>query len=154
MAGQIDQVIFMTLQIGTDYLFDTEVFIGILRNRKEPRKLLYQARFLGVSVGYSIITEAELWQGIAGLRTEQQHKILLRPFTRYFINVTIARRAGEIKRLLHEKHIRQHNQRPFLADCFIAATAEYYGLTICTNDKKDFNLFHDHFSIPLFEYAN
>lgn len=142
----------MTLKIGTKYLFDTAVFIGVLRNRPETRNLLYQARFLGVSVGYSIMTEAELWAGITGLRTEQEHKILLRPFTRYFINVTIAQRAGEIKRILYQQNIRQRTQRPQLPDCIIAATAEYYGLTICTNDSIDFNLFQDHFSIPVQTY--
>lgn len=144
----------MNLEPGNSYLFDTTVFIDVLRKHEAARKLFYQARFYPVSVGYSIITEAELWAGISEhkFRTVPQHTALLKPFRRYFINVTIARRAGELRRLLAESGAVKKEQGPHLPDCIIAATAEYYHLTVCSRDSGHFRLFGQ-FSISVLEYS-
>lgn len=104
----------MTLKIGKKYLFDTTVFIHALRGKNTARQLMRQAQFHGISVGYSVITEAELWVGIqfSPLRTEKQHRTVLRPFKRYFINVNIAKRAGELRGKLVQAKVIQKTQGP------------------------------------------
>jgi predicted nucleic acid-binding protein len=143
----------MELVAGNKYLFDTTVFIDALWKRPIAKKLYYQARFYPVSVGFSVITEAELWYGINEFkfRTVQEHINLLKPFRRYFVNVTIARRAGELQRLLVQSGIKR-DDCPSLDDCIIAATGEYYDLTICTKNRTDFGLFR-RFSISVLEYS-
>ncbi|MDQ7033817.1 MAG: hypothetical protein Q9P01_02980 [Anaerolineae bacterium] len=88
----------MILKIGSKYLFDTSVFIDAFRKDKDAQSIMFQARFNGTSVGYSIVTETELWVGVMQSRflTPNRQRVMLRPFKRYFINVTIARRAGEL----------------------------------------------------------
>lgn len=142
----------MDLIAGNRYLFDTSVFIDHFRKRPTARNLYFQARFHSVSVGYSIITEAELWAGIRGYRTVEEHIAILKPFNRYFINVTIARRAGELRRLLETGGVVQKGEGPYIPDCLIAATAEFYGLTVCTRDTRHFDRFR-RFSISVLEYA-
>ncbi|RMF82887.1 MAG: type II toxin-antitoxin system VapC family toxin [Chloroflexi bacterium] len=140
----------MDLKRGNKYLFDTTVFIGWFRGHSEARKLVHQARFQNIFVAYSIITEAELWAGIRDLRTPEQHIALLKPFHRYFINVTIARRGGELRSLLAQSGIAK-GRVPGIADCIIAATAEYYELTVCSKNTRDFNLFKQ-YAIQVAEY--
>jgi predicted nucleic acid-binding protein len=139
----------MILNSGSSYLFDTTVFIDAIRARPVARNLLLQVKSdRTISVGYSIITEAELWAGIRGSRTEKEHETLLRPFKRYFINVAVARRAGELQRLLASS---KPSTIPSIADCIIAATAEYYGLTVCSKNTRHFSMFSQ-FSIRVVEY--
>ncbi len=140
----------MILTKGIKYIFDTSVFIGALHNYSPARNLMTQAQSHDIPVGYCIVTETELWAGIRGVWTVEQHKRLLRPFDRYFINVTIARRAGELKSKLAQSGI-PFNQRPYLMDCLIAATAEYHHATVCTADKNDFAKFSQ-FSISVLTY--
>jgi predicted nucleic acid-binding protein len=121
------------------YIFDTTVFIDYLKGRPVAQQILRQAQQNGVHVGYSILTEAELWAGIVGKRTEQEHLRLLRLFTRYNLNVAIARQAGELK----ARCIAQKGGRvPSLNDCLIAATADYYGMVVVTRNTSDFSLLH------------
>ncbi len=136
---------FMELKNGNSYLFDTTFFIDAFRKLPIARQFYAHARWRSVSVGYSIITEAELWAGIdeGNFRTAQDHMILLKPFHRYFINVTIARRAGEIRRLMVKSGKSQKSQGPLLPDCLVAATAEYYNLILVSRNSRDFVKFHD-----------
>lgn len=136
----------MKIDSSRSYLLDTGVWIEIRRGNANIRKFLFNARFHGQSVGYSILTEAELWVGISAskFRTEKEHTDMLRPFKRYMMTVSIARRGGELKRLLKEKGSIPLGQRPFLDDCLIMATAEYYDLVLITLDKADFSKFARH----------
>jgi predicted nucleic acid-binding protein len=134
----------MQLTTGNKYLFDTGIFIKA-RRRKDPlharaRWLLWQARDQQISVGYSVMTEAELWVGIsaAQFRTEAEHKILLRPYRRYLLNAAIARRGGEMRRQLNERGVGQ-NDGPQLVDCLILATAEFHRLIVYTTDVHHFS---------------
>lgn len=124
----------MNLISGNRYLFDTSVFIDLLRNRTVGKRLHHQRRFYGVFVGYSILTETELWMGIKGLRSESRHKEILKFYRRYFINVTIARNAGMFWRELRSKLDR--NEMPGVPDCLIAATARFHGLRLVTKDAN------------------
>jgi predicted nucleic acid-binding protein len=134
----------MPLTKGNSYLFDTGIFIKALR-RRDPahdraRQLLRQAVVEQISVGYSVITEAELWVGISAAhgRTEAEHTLLLSPFRRLAIIVpAIPRRAGEIRRLLNENGVGR-TDGPQLMDCLIIATAERYRLTLFTTDRNHF----------------
>ena len=135
----------MNLNPRYKYLFDTSVFIDLLRKRPEGKNLVFQAHRLRIPVGYSIITETELWVGITGKWTEHEHKLVLRPFTRYFVNVTIARNTGHFYRETRQKGVG-------LADCLIAATAHYYDLRICTRNEKHFKYFKK-FGVEIDAYA-
>jgi predicted nucleic acid-binding protein len=132
-----------------DYLFDTTVFVDYLQKRSIAQKIFKQIPVKNLLVGYSIVTEAELWAGIKPPRTVEEHVIILKPFKRMNINVAIARRAGELR-----SHIAtQKWQRiPGIVDCLIAATAEYYGLTICSRNSRDFAIFTN-YSIKVVQYT-
>jgi predicted nucleic acid-binding protein len=131
-----------------NYLFDTTVFDDFLRGRPIAQQIFSQVRLRNISISYSILTEAELWVGIQGSRTVREHEDLLRLFQRRYINVTIARRAGELRRQLHGV---RHQRIPGMVDCIIAATGEYYGLPVCTRNTKDFSLLSD-LGIAVFQY--
>jgi predicted nucleic acid-binding protein len=126
----------MNLIPGNKYLFDTTVFLDLLREREVGRRLHYQARFLRVFVGYSIVTETELWMGIRGLRSEGQHIEILKPYTRYFVNVTIARDAGRFWEELRNKDNLQGKNLPDVGDCLIAATARFYRLRLVSKNTR------------------
>lgn len=130
----------MSLKSNYKYLFDTSVFIHVLRGNQSAQKLMSQSQTLGISVGYSILTEYELWVGIynSSRWTEKQHKILLRPFKRYLINTRITHRAGEMRGKLMRAGVQSG---PQLVDCVIAATAEFYGLIVVTDNTNDFTQF-------------
>jgi predicted nucleic acid-binding protein len=128
----------MALTAENSYLFDSTVFIEALHRQPVARQIMFEARDKRIPVGYSVITEAELWVGIKPPWTVQEHEILLRPFKRYYINVTIARRGGQLRGLLLAIPQGQRQGLPGLGDCIIAATAEYYGLTVCTRNRSHF----------------
>lgn len=130
---------------GNSYLLDTSVFIDYLRGKYVAHKIIFDTRSTHVSAGYSIITEAELWAGISGLRTEASHIKLIQPFDRYFINITIARRAGQLKSVINNALKGQVGMEPpGLNDCLIAATAEFHDLTVVTRNEKHFKHFAIH----------
>lgn len=142
----------MNLIPGNRYLFDTCVYIDLLHGREIGKSLHNQARYAQISVGYSIITEAELWQGIGGLRTEAQHTDILRAYKRYFMNVTVARNAGRFWRELRHVDKLPKQDMPGLADCLIAATAHYYDLRLVTNNTRHFPVFAK-FGVLVDEYT-
>jgi predicted nucleic acid-binding protein len=123
----------MNLIDGEKYIFDTSVFIDYLRGRTVAKNLHHQVRFRNVSVGYSVITTVELWDGITGMWTEEQHIILLKLYRCYFMNKTIARRAGTF----HKDLKTIVKKVPALPDCIIAATAHYYDLTLVSANSRD-----------------
>jgi predicted nucleic acid-binding protein len=132
-----------------NYLFDTTVFIDYLRQRQVAHEIFKQVRLNQLSVGYSILTEAELWAGIRGKEDSKNYLDLLKPFKRYTINTIIARRAG----LLRAEIGKQKGQSiPGMVDCLIAATAEYHNLTACSRNTRDFAIFTQ-FSIKVQQYT-
>lgn len=80
-----------------NYLFDTTVFIDYLRQRQIAQDIFKQVRLNQISVGYSILTESELWAGMKDQENTRLYLDLLKPFRRYPLNTTIARRAGELR---------------------------------------------------------
>ena len=141
----------MALIPETNYLFDTTFFIDAYKNRGDVISVLSQAQSLEIACCYSILTEVELWAyGGMDSEMEQEHKILLKPFQRYFVNVTIARRAGRLRRLLVQNVGK--DAAPGISDCIIAATAEYHNLTLYSRNHRHFRLFPQ-YGIPFYEYT-
>lgn len=113
----------MNLLKGNKYVFDTTVYIDALcgepKYKQLTQKLIFQARFNRIPAGYSIVTELELWRGIKGLWTIEEHEALLRPMRRYPLLVRTAKRAGNIRGLLGSEspkeprsgHVRLRNCR-------------------------------------------
>lgn len=143
----------MKLIPGNKYLFDTTVFIDMLRKRSAGLDLLHQSRYADVFVAYSIISEMELWVGITSHWTEEQHIAVLRPYRRFNINVTIARNAGRFQRELRHTYKVQKGSVPGVGDCLIAATAQFYDLRVVTRNGRDFHLF-EHFGVQVDEYIS
>lgn len=125
---------------GTRLLLDTTALIHHMKGQHpELEKYLEEARLKQLFVGYSIITEMELWVGVAPNHpnfNEAKHEALIYPYVRVFVNSPIARRAGYFKIVL-----KKQGKDPGVADCLIAATAEHYKLTILSHNSRHFPLF-------------
>lgn len=117
------------------HLFDTTIFVDHLRGNTTKASQWIEEAFSGyIEAGVSTITDLELWIGVNSKENERRHKILLSKFRRFQLNVTIARRAGQLYRpykLANDKSIS-------IPDFIIAATAEYYKANIVTRNAKDF----------------
>lgn len=119
------------------YLFDTCIVIDYLRGKNLHARQWFKDVFDGdISAGISVLTDFELWIGVRSPKEAKEHKMLLARLRRYQFHVTIARRAGEIFRLLKEQ-----GMRPDPMDTLIAATAEYYQVDIVTANIKHFSHF-------------
>ena len=143
----------MNLTNGEKYLFDTTVFLDKLHKRPVGERLHFQVRYWNVSAGYSIVTETELWRGIKGLWTEEQHIALLKLYRRYFINVTIARNAGIFYRVMRHDLNMQPTAIPGIGDCLIAATAKFYDLRLVSRNTRHMKLF-EHFDVKVDVYKS
>src|SRR5688572_3509929 len=127
---------------GNRYLLDTTVFIDYLRGIPVAKQIIGNTRDPRLTSGYSVITETELWAGMRESDNYRQYLVLLSPYNRYFINLTIARRAGELAHLIRQS--RRWESLPEITDCLIAATAAYHDLTIYTRNEKHFRHFLDY----------
>jgi predicted nucleic acid-binding protein len=116
------------------YLLDTTIFIDYLRSKnKDLLSWINLSKSRSAIVGFSVITDVELWAGVKNTKDEKRHKELLAYFRRFPLTVTVAHRAGLI---VDGKHAS-------VPDAIIAATAEYAGADIVTANI-------DHFtSMPL-----
>jgi predicted nucleic acid-binding protein len=141
----------MNLIPGNSYLFDTTLFIDRLRNNATAKQIIQQVKVDDISAGYSVITETELWYGIVPPRTVYEHQVVLKPFKRYYLNSTIARRAGVIQRILDNSGI-PDSQLPDVADCIIAATGEFHNVIVVSRNWKHFQHFLQ-FSIQVERYT-
>ena len=143
----------MNLIPGNRYLFDTTVYIDLLHQRQMGKNLHYQARHLRIFAAYSIITEVELWSYIHGFWTEAQHVIILRPYRRYFLNVTIARDGSRFYAQFKYVDNLQGKKLPGINDCLIAATARFYDLRLVSKNTRHMNLF-EQFGVKVDAYED
>lgn len=115
-------------------LLDTTVLIDVLRARRNRRVLLAEL----VEGGHTLATGAiNIGEVYAGVRPEEKAKteVFLSNLDCYPVTAPIARRAGLLKSAWAQKG------RTFsLADMMVAATALEHGLTLMTDNRRDFPL--------------
>ncbi len=115
-------------------LLDTTVLIDVLRARKNRRSLLAELVASGHILATAAINVAEVYAGMrAGEETKTEAFISSLDF--YPMSGTIAHRAGSLKSVHAHK-----GQTVSLADMIVAATALEHGLTLMTDNRKDFPL--------------
>jgi predicted nucleic acid-binding protein len=115
-------------------LLDTTVLIDVLRGRQNRRALLAKL----VEEGHTLATAAiNLGEVYAGMRLEEETKTeaFLSSLECYSMTVAIARRAGGLKSAWARK-----GRTLTLADMIVAATALEHGLTLMTDNRRDFPL--------------
>ena len=115
-------------------LLDTTVLLDVLRARQNRRALLVQL----VTAGHTLSTSAiNLGEVYAGMRPgeEPRTEAFLSSLECYPLTASIARRAGSLKSAWARK-----GHTLSLADMIVAATALEHGLTLMTDNRKDFPL--------------
>ncbi len=114
-------------------LFDTTVFVSHLRAESlQATRLIMEASRGKYTAAFSVITEAELWVGVRNEQDQHTHKTILFPLKRLPLTHTIARRAGELRRIYRNRSLK-------IGDAIVAATAEHYDLPLYTKNVKDFD---------------
>ena len=115
-------------------LLDTTVLIDTLRARQNRRTLLAHL----VTAGHSLATAAiNIGEVYAGMRPgeEPRTEAFLSSLHCYPTSGAIARRAGSLKAAYARE-----GQTLALADMVVAATALEHGLTLMTDNRRDFPL--------------
>ena len=113
-------------------LLDSTVLIDVLRGRTAALSLLTEAVRSGHELGTSAINLAEVYSGMrAG--EESKTQAFLENITCFPITPAIGERGGRLRNTWARKGITLG-----LADMVIAATALDYGLTLVTDNRKDF----------------
>ncbi len=113
-------------------LLDTTVLIDVLRARQNRRPFLATMVEAGHTLATTAINVGEVY---AGMRVTEQAgtEALLSSLDCYPITAAIARRAGSLKKTWAQK-----GKTLTLADMIVAATALEHGLTLITDNRKDF----------------
>jgi predicted nucleic acid-binding protein len=114
------------------YLVDTSVLIDALNNKRGRHELLLDLLKQGHLLACCAINVAEVYAGLRPKEEEATEK-LLQALTYYHITWPVARRAGLLKRDYGRKGIMLS-----VADATIAAVAIAHGLTLMTDNTKDF----------------
>lgn len=116
----------------TVFLPDTSVLIDTLKRNPKRTKLLRALLSQGHSLASCAITVGEIYSGMhpseAGLTAEFLSTLIWVDTT-----AAVARKAGSLRYEWARKGITLA-----LPDTIIAATALHYGLTLITDNKKDF----------------
>ena len=114
------------------YLLDTSVIIDALNNKRGRRHLLLTLVIEGNLLACCPINVSEVYAGLCP-KEEAVTEELLRSLEYYHLTWTVARMAGLLKRDYGRKGIMLG-----VADATIAAVALTYGLTLMTDNVKDF----------------
>ena len=118
------------------YLIDSDRVADYLKGRPQERTLL--AELVPAGLAISIITFAEIYEGIYFGRDSQAHEQGFRNFlegvTVLGLNREVARRYARIRGELRQQRITIDQP-----DLFIAATAIVHVLTLVTRNIRDFN---------------
>jgi predicted nucleic acid-binding protein len=116
------------------FLLDTTVLLDALRARQNRRSLLAEL----VAGGHVLATAAiNIGEVYAGMRRgeESRTEAFLSSLDCYPLTGSIARRAGSLKSAWARK-----GRTLSLADMMVAATALEHGLSLMTDNRKDFPL--------------
>lgn len=114
------------------YLLDTSVLIDAINERRGRRQFLASLLEVGDTLACSVVTIAEIY---AGMRPSESAvtQLLLDELEHYGIDAKLARNAGLLKSEWARK-----GQTLSLDDMLIAATALAHGLSLMTDNRKDF----------------
>jgi predicted nucleic acid-binding protein len=115
-------------------LLDTTVLLDVLRARQNRRSLLAELLGGGHVLATAAINIGEVYAGMR-LGEENRTEAFLSSLDCYPITGAIARRAGSLKSAWAHK-----GRTLSLADMMVAATALEHGLSLVTDNRKDFPL--------------
>jgi len=115
-------------------LLDTTVLLNVLRARQNRRSLLAELVAGGHLLATAAINVGEVYAGMQ-VGEEKRTEAFLSSLDCYPITAAIARRAGSLKSAWAQK-----GKTLSLADMIVAATALEHGLTLMTDNRKDFPL--------------
>jgi tRNA(fMet)-specific endonuclease VapC len=119
------------------YLIDTDWVIDFLKG--DPAATALLRSFPPKSIGISIITFVEIYEGILTSADPKQSERIFRSFLRNVkvlpLNRNVAKRTAAVR-----AHLRQHGRsvRQRAYDLVIAATALTYNLTLVTRNVADY----------------
>ena len=113
-------------------VLDTTVLIDALRNRNQRRAFLAGLAASGQELITSTICVAEVYGGLRP-GEEQATQAFLATLEWIPVSPAIAERAGRMK-----ADLRQQGQTRSITDTIVAATALESGLSIATDNRKDF----------------
>lgn len=113
------------------YLPDTNIFIRAF-NGFEPEASFLKRAISENNLDISVITVAEFYPKAKDVEIEAFDK-LLGKFSALEIDEKIAKIAAK-----YRKQFLRKTSRVFLLDCFLAAQAKIYNLTLVTNNLSDF----------------
>lgn len=117
------------------YLVDTDWAVFYLRGKELFVKTIDEYRKEGIVI--STISVAELYEGVFRNPEPERKEVVLNEFLRGFVVIDvsrpIARIFGKRRAELRKKGLTVSN-----FDLLIACTAEYYNLTILTNNRKHY----------------
>lgn len=121
------------MKIGTvpKYLLDTDVMLEAFRG-EEPIASRFKSWIESGEIAISAVTVAEI---VSKASKEEKEKLdlLASKFGILAIDQVVAEIAGQYRQDFARK-----KKRVYLLDCFIAATAKLYNLTLVTRNYKDF----------------
>jgi len=113
-------------------LLDTTVLIDVLRNRQNRRTFLAELIEGGYTLATSAINIGEVYSGMKPGEAAVT-EAFLSSLECYAVTAAIARKAGSLKSRWAQK-----GQTLTLADMLVAAVAIEHGLTLLTDNRKDF----------------
>lgn len=112
-------------------LFDTDVLIEHLRNNPEVTREIGHLYESGISLAYTPVSEAEIFQGLRSPERDRTTRVL-GFFECLPINKNVGQRAGEYLR----KYSKSHGLE--IPDAFIAAAAVIHRFALCTFNWKHY----------------
>jgi len=117
------------------YLIDTDWIIDYLNDSEPVASRLEELREEGI--GISIISLAELYEGVYGSRSPEDSEVELLGFlsgiTILGIDEGICRMFGQERGKLRKRGLLISD-----LDLFIASTSLYYELPLCTNNRRHY----------------
>lgn len=117
------------------YLIDTDWIIEYLRGNKTITSFLNEKFEEGLAM--SIISLAELYDGVYSSKDPERHEASLRDFVSGVVILDITKETcKQFGRLRSE--LRKKGEMLDNLDLFIASTAKTHNLTILTNNKKHY----------------
>ncbi len=113
-------------------LLDTTVLIDMMRGKLRLSGLLQDSFGQGVELATTTVNVGEVFSGLRPVE-KQIAEAILGALEIYPLTTAVARKAGELRYSFARKEITLG-----LPDTIVAATALHYGLTLMTENRKDF----------------